>query len=187
MAGPPRRTRTLSSGGFAANLTAMRKATDSTRAEMMRIFEQMQKLAKELTPNERVAEAWEIVTNRDDSVGRLSISLVNTSDHANRPLTNAGGGVYPAPTGQTGAFTLLDLWDMGYKAYTIRPFKKKYLKWVDDKTGETHYARKVEFKAREPTRCISAPRELGERLIQKLRERARGEFRFTKRGRARRF
>jgi hypothetical protein len=154
---------------------------------MMDIFVQMQKLAKELTPNERVAEAWEIVTNRDDAVGKLSISLVNTSDHANRPLTSNQGVVYPSPAGQDGAFTLLDLWDLGHKEYVIRPFRKKFLRWVDEATGEERYARKVVRKEREGTRCISAPRELGERLFKKLRERARGEFRFTKRGRTRRF
>lgn len=178
----------LSRAGFIQQLYALSNASVEIHKEMIEIMEKVRQEAIRRTPGAEMKQKWELQIRGAPGEPRFSVSVVNTDPRANTPLVSLRGQRYRKPGAETGTFTLLDLLDVGGVGwYWIYPFRKKRLAWVDAQSGRWVHATSVYHPPAKAHEVISAPRELGQRLVGELRLRARGQFRAHFKGRARRF
>lgn len=187
---PTAKPRTLTSAGFAAQLTSLRNSTGAFHQILRDGAEQIRQEAVRNTPafDPEMRAGWQLVETGSIGSDRYTVSVVNTSPRATTPLAFEGVS-YLSPEGKP--YTLLDVYDKGTrKAYTIAPRNKDALAffWVkagriwDPRPGQT-----TTHPGLPEYETLTKTQEFAAKIAADIRASFRGNLRATLRGRGRRF
>ena len=177
--------RTLTSSGFAAQLTSLKNAPIQFQQLLRDGAESIRKVAVENTPHfdAEMRAGWQLVETGAIGSSRYTVSVVNVSPRANTPLA-FDGITYLSPEGKP--YTLLDVYDKGaLKPYTIKPRNKKALAFVYK--GNYVVTKSVKHDPLPAFGTISKTQDFAATVAAQIRAAFRGNLRATLSGRRRRF